>query len=102
MDDETALGELRSVRVYAGLCGLGPGQLEDELDEQSWVVLPARAADVFTAAPDALWSEVLRRQGARSASSRSSPMTRTSTEHAHSYRRTCPKRKQFVWNTPWE
>ena len=63
VDDETDLGELRTVRVYAGYTGWGPGQLEDELDEQSWVVLPARAADVFTAAPDALWSEVLRRHG---------------------------------------
>ena len=63
VDDETDLGELRTVRVYAGYAGWGPGQLEDELDEQSWVVLPARAADVFTAEPDALWSEVLRRLG---------------------------------------
>ena len=63
VDDEADLGELRSVRVYAGYAGWGPGQLEDELEEQSWVVLPARASDVFTTAPDALWSEVLRRQG---------------------------------------
>jgi len=63
VDDEADLGELRSVRVYAGYSGWGPGQLEDELEEQSWVVLPARASDVFTTAPDALWSEVLRRQG---------------------------------------
>lgn len=63
VDDETDLGELRGVRVYAGYAGWGPGQLEDELDEQSWVVLPARASDVFTNAPDALWSEVLRRHG---------------------------------------
>jgi len=63
VDDEADLGELRSVRVYAGYSGWGPGQLEDELEEQSWVVLPARASDVFTTAPDALWSEVLRRHG---------------------------------------
>jgi putative transcriptional regulator len=63
VDDEADLGELRSVRVYAGYAGWGPGQLEDELEEQSWVVLPARASDVFTTAPDALWSEVLRRHG---------------------------------------
>jgi putative transcriptional regulator len=46
-----------------GYAGWGPGQLEEELDEQSWVVLPARASDVFTSAPDALWSAVLRRHG---------------------------------------
>jgi putative transcriptional regulator len=63
VDDEADLGELRSVRVFAGYAGWGPGQLEGELDEQSWVVLPARASDVFTAAPDGLWAEVLRRHG---------------------------------------
>ncbi|HTK24835.1 MAG TPA: YqgE/AlgH family protein [Gaiella sp.] len=63
VDDASDLGELRSVRVYAGYAGWGPGQLEEELDEQSWVVLPARASDVFTSAPDALWSAVLRRHG---------------------------------------
>jgi len=63
VDDEADLGALRSVRVYAGYAGWGPGQLEDELGEQSWVVLPARASDVFTTAPEALWADVLRRHG---------------------------------------
>ena len=62
-EDETELGELRAARVFAGYAGWGPGQLEDELDEQSWVVLPARGSDVFTTAPDGLWAEVLRRNG---------------------------------------
>jgi putative transcriptional regulator len=63
VDEDADLGELRNVRVYAGYAGWGPGQLEEELDEQSWVVLPARASDVFTAAPDDLWADVLRRHG---------------------------------------
>jgi len=63
VDDDTDLGELRNARVYAGYAGWGPGQLEDELEEQSWVVLPARASDVFTTEHDTLWSEVLRRHG---------------------------------------
>jgi len=63
VDDEADLGELRSVRVFAGYAGWGPGQLEGELDEQSWVVLPAQASDVFTTAPEGLWAEVLRRHG---------------------------------------
>ena len=63
VDDQADLGELRSVRVFAGYAGWGPGQLEGELDEQSWVVLPARASDVFTTAPDGLWAEVLGRHG---------------------------------------
>ena len=80
VDDETDLGELRSVRVYAGYAGWGAGQLEDELDEQSWVVLPAHPSDVFTNVPDALWSRSSAGTGVRSASSRSSRRIRTSTD----------------------
>lgn len=63
IDDDSELGPLRSVRVFAGYAGWAPGQLERELEEQSWVVLPARGSDVFTDAPDDLWPRVLRRHG---------------------------------------
>lgn len=59
-DDIPAL--LRS-RVFAGYAGWGPGQLEQELEEESWIVEPARADDVFTDVPDRLWSAVLDRKG---------------------------------------
>lgn len=61
--DPDELGELRRARVFAGYAGWGPGQLDDELAEGSWIVEPARPEDVFTEDPDALWSEVLRRKG---------------------------------------
>jgi putative transcriptional regulator len=60
---DAELGALRKIRVFAGYAGWGPGQLEEELAEQSWVVLPGRASDVFTEAPDELWATVLRRHG---------------------------------------
>jgi putative transcriptional regulator len=63
IDEPADVGDLRRVRVFAGYAGWGPGQLEDELAEGSWVVLPSRVADVFTVDPDGLWSEVLRREG---------------------------------------
>jgi len=63
IEDAAGLGELRGVRVFAGYAGWGPGQLEAELAEGAWIVVPARGTDVFTTAPDGLWSEVLRRQG---------------------------------------
>ena len=63
IDDVGRLGELRRVRVFAGYAGWAPGQLEGELAEGSWIVLDARASDVFTAAPERLWEEVLRRGG---------------------------------------
>ena len=61
--DPDELGELKRVRVFAGYAGWGPGQLDDELAEGSWIVEPARADDVFTGEPGSLWSEVLRRKG---------------------------------------
>ena len=63
IEDVGQLGELRRVRVFAGYAGWAPGQLEGELDEGSWIVLDARASDVFTDAPELLWREVLRRGG---------------------------------------
>jgi len=61
--DPNALGDLRRARVYVGYAGWGPGQLDGELEEGSWIVEPARPEDVFTDDPEGLWSNVLRRKG---------------------------------------
>ena len=63
LDDPLDVGKLRNVRVFAGYAGWAAGQLEGELEEGSWLVMPALAADVFTTEPDRLWSVVLRREG---------------------------------------
>jgi putative transcriptional regulator len=63
IEDASAVGELRGIRVFAGYAGWGPGQLEDELEDGAWIVVAARSSDVFTSAPETLWSEVLRREG---------------------------------------
>jgi putative transcriptional regulator len=52
----------RRVRVFAGYAGWGGGQLEDEIDEPSWIVEDALPEDVFGDEPD-LWAAVLRRKG---------------------------------------
>jgi putative transcriptional regulator len=63
IDDSAELGPLARSRVFAGYAGWGPGQLEAELAEESWIVEPALPDDVFVADAEDLWSEVLRRKG---------------------------------------
>jgi putative transcriptional regulator len=55
-------GILRA-RVFAGYSGWGPGQLEAELEDDAWIIEPAREDDVFTEVPELLWSQVLERKG---------------------------------------
>ena len=56
------LGRLTALRVYAGYAGWGAAQLDGEIAEGSWHVVPSAKGDVFTRTPDRLWGEVLRRQ----------------------------------------
>jgi putative transcriptional regulator len=58
-------GAIRRARVFAGHAGWGPGQLESELAEESWIVEAPLRQEIFTLDPDALWGDVLRRKGSR-------------------------------------
>jgi putative transcriptional regulator len=55
--------EITSLRVFAGYAGWGSGQLQSEIEEGAWYVLPGEPADPFMADPARLWQAVLRRQG---------------------------------------
>lgn len=50
-------------RVFAGYAGWGAGQLEEEIANEDWILEPAEIDDAFTAEPDELWRDVLRRKG---------------------------------------
>jgi putative transcriptional regulator len=63
-EDTSALAAaVRRARVYAGHAGWGPGQLEDELGEEAWIVEAPLRDELFSAEPEGLWSAVLRRKG---------------------------------------
>jgi putative transcriptional regulator len=55
-------GSLTGMRIFAGYAGWGAEQLEGEIEEGSWYVVPALPPDVFQQDPGGLWREVLRRQ----------------------------------------
>lgn len=54
---------LAGARLFSGYAGWDGGQLDDEIREGSWYVLPAEARDPISADPEGLWRRVLRRQG---------------------------------------
>jgi putative transcriptional regulator len=55
--------EIVRTRVFAGVAGWGPEQLEVELERDDWIVEPADTETIFTEDPEGLWSELLRRKG---------------------------------------
>jgi putative transcriptional regulator len=58
-----SLGPTTRARVFAGYAGWGAGQLEREMEENSWIVAAPTAEDVFTDGPETLWAQVLMRKG---------------------------------------
>jgi putative transcriptional regulator len=62
--EELAAATLRR-RVFAGYAGWGGGQLDAELEQGDWIVQDGLPEDVFTLAPEELWSAVLTRKGGR-------------------------------------
>jgi putative transcriptional regulator len=61
LDPESDNASLQRLRVYAGYAGWAPGQLDGELEQEAWVVVPARPEDPF--AETDIWSDALRRKG---------------------------------------
>jgi putative transcriptional regulator len=62
-DPVAVRADLEAVRVFAGYSGWGPGQLDDELDQDGWYVVDPLPDDLLTHDPAGLWRRVLRRQG---------------------------------------
>ena len=59
---ELGAGMLES-RAFVGHAGWGPGQLDDELERDDWILEPARLGDAFSTEARELWPAVLKRKG---------------------------------------
>jgi putative transcriptional regulator len=64
-DADALTAATRRKRVFAGHAGWGPGQLEAEVEDGSWIIVGALPDDAFCDDPDALWRDVLDRAGGR-------------------------------------
>jgi putative transcriptional regulator len=51
-------------RVIAGYAGWGPGQLDEELAQSSWLMGDVDLDIIFDVPPDAMWETAIRRIGA--------------------------------------
>ncbi len=62
-DPTEMAASLEGARLFSGYAGWDSDQLEAEILEGSWYVVPAAARDPISADPEGLWRRVLRRQG---------------------------------------
>lgn len=67
--DGSALDELadrtRRLRAFLGHSGWGPGQLDDEVEREDWIVAPGAAGDPFSDDAAGMWSGALQALGGR-------------------------------------
>lgn len=53
----------KKVKLFAGYSGWAPGQLEDEIRRQAWLIHPASLEVVFSHDTRSLWSRLMRQKG---------------------------------------
>lgn len=58
--------DLKQFKFFLGYSGWGEEQLEEELEQNSWIIYKsATAADIFDTQPDVLWRECLKKMGGK-------------------------------------
>ena len=69
LDDLVELGDSFSstqrIKVFAGYSGWSPGQLDDEMQRDTWLTHPASLELVFDEKPEELWAKILKLKGWR-------------------------------------
>jgi putative transcriptional regulator len=54
----------RRTHVLAGYAGWGPGQLDEELNQSAWLIMPVELDLIFEIPPQSSWEVAIRRLGA--------------------------------------
>lgn len=66
LDELVSIGESWSpalqLRVFAGYAGWAPGQLDDEMRRDAWLINPADIDLIFRSPPEELWKLILRKR----------------------------------------
>lgn len=60
LDPEELPDDLSGLRVFAGYSGWDPGQLDDELEQGSWWVLPPDRSAIFAPDTSHLWQHTIK------------------------------------------
>ena len=55
--------QLNQIRFYLGYSGWEPGQLDNEIRENSWIITQGTHQQIFQTQHDLLWREVMRKMG---------------------------------------
>lgn len=63
MEIGESFSALRKVKMFAGYAGWSPGQLEEEMKREAWLLHPASLELVFDTEPGQLWRVVLQQKG---------------------------------------
>jgi putative transcriptional regulator len=63
MDLGDSFSPSQKIKVFAGYAGWAPGQLEDELRRDTWMIHPASLELVYHVDPGQLWPSILRQKG---------------------------------------
>ncbi len=62
----SGVANMEDFKFFLGYSGWGKGQLEEELEQNSWIIYKsATAEDIFDTQPDFLWRECLKKMGGK-------------------------------------
>ncbi|WMJ74404.1 YqgE/AlgH family protein [Cytophagaceae bacterium ABcell3] len=53
------------IRFFLGYSGWGEGQLDEELEENAWIVAEANSGDIFDTTPGDMWRFMLQKKGGK-------------------------------------